>query len=249
MSLPNTPLNYQGGIIDMGAYNGRVDLVSAPGPEVRNKMYQKAWIDNRSSKYDCPVEGIWENHLITRTFFSKENVQILQNGIRAGVYKRSGERKLVVPPQNTDTLKIIMHSIFLQYAQYDLENIRGEIETLNQLVLDYAIPDVLSAAISYQKYLQDQSTLVVPLAHPERPDKEWKQLILRQFVDETALPRPDKQDGASFAVDYVGAVPRTYEADFYSNSQNDMHSALPTARIVYRPLGSNTIPPPFGSLL
>ena len=249
MSLPNTPLNYQGGIIDMGAYNGRVDLVSAPGPEVRNKMYQKAWIDNLSSKYDCPVEGIWENHLITRTFFSKENVQILQNGIRAGVYKRSGERKLVVPPQNTDTLKIIMHSIFLQYAQYDLENIRGEIDILNQLVLDYAIPDVLSAAISYQKYLQDQSTLVTPLAHPERPDKEWKQLILRQFVDETALPRPDKQDGASFAVDYVGAVPRTYEADFYSNSQNDMHSALPTARIVYRPLGSNTIPPPFGSLL
>jgi len=249
MSLPNTPLNYQGGIIDMGAYNGRVDLVSAPGPEVRNKMYQKAWIDNRSSKYDCPVEGIWENHLITRTFFSKENVQILQNGIRAGVYKRSGERKLVVPPQNTDTLKIIMHSIFLQYAQYDLENIQGEINILNQLVLDYAIPDVLSAAISYQKYLQDQSTLVTPLAHPERPDKEWKQLILRQFVDETALPRPDKQDGASFAVDYVGAVPRTYEADFYSESQNDVHSALPTARIVYRPLGSNTIPPPFGSLL
>ena len=92
----------------MGAYNGRVDLVSAPGPEVRNKMYQKAWIDNRSSKYNCPVEGIWESHLITRTFFSKENVQILQNGIRAGVYKRSGERKLVVPPQNVDTLKIIM---------------------------------------------------------------------------------------------------------------------------------------------
>jgi hypothetical protein len=116
MSLPNTPLNYQGGIIDMGAYNGRVDLVSAPGPEVRNKMYQKAWIDNRSTKYDCPVEGIWENHLITRTFFSKENIQIIQNGIRAGVYKRSGERKLVVPPQNTDTLKIIMHSILLQYA-------------------------------------------------------------------------------------------------------------------------------------
>jgi hypothetical protein len=144
-----------------------------------------------------------------------------------------------------------MHSIFLQYAQYDLENIRGEIDTLNKLVLDYAIPDVLSAAISYQKYLQDQSTLVTPLAHPERPDKEWKQLILRQFVDEVAVPRSgsDKQNGTSFAVDYVGATPRTYEADFYSSSKNDMQSAIPTARIVYRPLGSDTIPPPFGSLL
>jgi hypothetical protein len=248
MSLPNTPMNYAGGIIDMGAYNGRVDLVSAPGPEVRNKMYQKAWIDNRSSKYDCPVEGIWENHTITRTFFSKENIQIIQNGIRAGVYKRSGERKLVVPPQNVDTLKIIMHSIFLQYAQYDLENIRGEIETLNKLVLDYAIPDVLSAAISYQKYLQDQSTLVVPIAHPERPDKEWKQLILRQFVDETSAPRPDKDGKASFAAEYVPALPRTYEADFYSGS-SDLKTAMPAARIIYRPKGAEGIPPPFGSLL
>ena len=248
MSLPNTPINYEGGIVDMGAYNGRVDLVSPPGIELRNKIYQKSWIDNRSSKYDCPMEGIWETHIITRTFFSKENVQIIQNGIRAGVYKRSGERKLVVPPQNVDTLKIIMRSIFLQYAQYDLENIRGEIETLNKLVLDYAIPDVLSAAISYQKYLQDQSTLVVPIAHPERPDKEWKQLILRQFVDETSAPRPDRDDRASFAAEYVPALPRTYEADFYSGS-TDLKTAMPAARIVYRPQGSDGIPPPFGSLL
>lgn len=244
MSLPNTPLQYEGGIVDMGKYNGRVDLVSPPGQEIRNKLYQKSWIDNRSSKYDCPMEGIWETHTLTRLFFSKENMQIIQNGIRAGVYKRSGLRKIVVPPQNSDTLKVIMRSIFLQYAEYDLENIRGEIDTLNKLVLDYAIPDVLSAAISYQKYIQDQSTLVVPIAHPQMPDKEWRQLLLQPFVDPALFPQTDKP----ILAEYTAAIPRTFQADFYSGS-GDVQTAIPAARIVYRPLGSDTIPPPFGSLL
>lgn len=196
-SLPNTPIHYQGGIIDMGSYNGRVDLVSNPGPEIRNKMMERSWTKNQSTPYQSALEGIWERNMLSNVFFSKENIQIIQNGIRAGVYQRSGTYKLVVPPQNLDTLKIVMRSIYLQYAQHDLEDIRGQVQTLNQLVLEYCIPDVLSGAISYQKYLQDQSTLVVPLANPERPDKEWKQLILRQFVDELAVPRPDRMDTAS----------------------------------------------------
>jgi len=250
-SLPNTSINYQGGIIDMGSYNGRVDLVSAPGPETRNKMMERSWMKNQSTPYQSALEGIWERNMLSNVFFSKENIQIIQNGIRAGVYQRSGNHKLVVPPQNLDTLKIIMRSIYLQYAQHDLDDIRGQVETLNRLVFDYCVPDVLSGAISYHKYLQDQSTLVVPLANPERPDKEWKQLILRQFVDELAVPRPDRLDTATvIQANYVpmgGKGTKTDDANFYKGG--DTQPLLPYAKIVYRPLGSDSIPPPYGSLL
>ena len=51
--------------------------------------------------------------LCSAAFFSKENIQIIQNAIKAGVYKLSNGN-FVVGNQNEDTLKIIMRSIYLE---------------------------------------------------------------------------------------------------------------------------------------
>jgi hypothetical protein len=52
--------------------------------------------------------------------------------------------------------------IFLQYAKYHGDNITGQIEELNKLVLDYSIP-CYNESVAYLKYIRDQSSLVVPL--------------------------------------------------------------------------------------
>ena len=59
-----------------------------------------------------------------------------------------------------------MRSIFLQYSVNNPTNIREQIETLNKMVLDYAIPQVYGEAQGHMKYLNDVSTLPVPLAAP-----------------------------------------------------------------------------------
>ena len=41
-----------------------------------------------------------------------------------------------------------------------------QIEGLNQLVLDYAVPQVLGEVESYVKYKHDVSTLAVPMQRP-----------------------------------------------------------------------------------
>jgi hypothetical protein len=46
------------------------------------------------------------------------------------------------------------------------DNIPKQIEELNKIVLDYCIQQVYSEAQGYLKYVDDASTLVVPLAHP-----------------------------------------------------------------------------------
>jgi len=106
-------------------------------------------------------------------------VQILQNGLRAGVYAMSGN-KFVIPPQNVDALKVIMRSYFLQYAEY-LPDVTKEIEKLNRLVLDYAVPSVYGEAVGYAKYAQDQSSLVMPLDMPVHVDRQYKQLELKPW--------------------------------------------------------------------
>ena len=93
----------------------------------------------------------------------------------------SGDNFVIVP-QNMDTLKIIMRSIFLQHAEFDMNNITKEVSRLNKLVLDYAVPSVYNEAVGYMKYREDQSTLAVPLALPQQSDRESKQLELKPFV-------------------------------------------------------------------
>jgi Family of unknown function (DUF5761) len=159
--------------------NGQVDLLTED-PDARFKMFERISIKNKATEYRAPLEGIWEENLLARVFFSKENIQILQNGLRAGVYRVS-KQAYVIPPQNQDALKIVMRSTYLQYAKNSPQNIKQQIEELNKLVLDYCIPFVYNECVSYMKYVEDQSTLVMPLEREVKPDRDYKQLELKPW--------------------------------------------------------------------
>ena len=162
-------------------YNGKVNLMEPENPNIQFKMFEKIAIKNKATEYREALCGNWESNLLAQVYFSAENIQIVQNGLRAGVYNMS-QGKYNIPPQNIDTLKIIMRSIYLQYAEHYENDITGQVEKLNAMVLDYAIPSVYSAAESYRKYCIDQSTLVVPLELPQQHDRVYKQLELKNWV-------------------------------------------------------------------
>ena len=169
-------------ILDMERYNGRINLMELPDKNIQFQMAEKIALKNKSTEYRDSLAGILEDNLLSRVFFSSGNVQILQNGLRAGVYRMSGERKLVIAPQNVDNLKIIMRSIYLQYAEHREDiTVTKQVEDLNKIVLDYVIPTVYNETIGYLKYIQDQSTLVQPLDLPKLVDKDYKQLELKKW--------------------------------------------------------------------
>ena len=148
--------------------NGRVNIMSnSKGqPDIRNlfAMYDKIPA-NQCTTLREPTLGQWNDTPLSEAYFSTENIQIIQNGIRAGVYKKSNGQ-YTVGQQDCDALKIIMRSVFLQHAVNQPNNIPGQIEQLNNIVLDYCIFHVYSEAQSYMKYLYDVSTLAVPLPTP-----------------------------------------------------------------------------------
>ena len=160
--------------------NGRINLMEPQDPNIVFKMQEKIAIKNKATEYREALAGTWEDNILSRAYFSAENVQILQNGIRAGVYEHS-DSKFVIPPQNVDTLKIIMRSIYLQNSENDLNDITGQIAKLNNLVLDYAVPTVYKEAIGYLKYCEDQSTIAMPLPVPKHHDRQYKQLELKNY--------------------------------------------------------------------
>jgi hypothetical protein len=61
---------------------------------------------------------------------------------------------------------MIMRGMYLQYAKNNPFNIEGQIEELNQLVIEWAAPRIISEIEQYQYYLNDISHLPIPLEKP-----------------------------------------------------------------------------------
>lgn len=113
------------------------------------------------------LRGNWETTPISTAFFSAENVERIQMLIRKGVYDRSAPKHYVIDKQSVDELKIIMRAIYYQYARNLPKDIAGQVEDLNQKVIDWSVPHILSAVDHYHYYLNDISHLPVPLAQPQ----------------------------------------------------------------------------------
>ena len=173
-------INNDNQILDYEKINGRVNLLEEPSPEILFKMQERVAVKNKTSQYREALNGIYEESELSNLYFSKENIQIVQNGIRAGIYEKTNKEH-IIPPQNIDNIKIIMRNIYIQYAE-NQNNITSEIERLNQLVLGYIIPQVHGSLVSYFKYIKDQSTLVIPLELPNQSDRDYKQLEMREFM-------------------------------------------------------------------
>ena len=143
--------------------NGRVNLIQ-PNTSKQFSLYDKIPV-GRPTHYENALKGQQETTMLSKVYFSRENIEIVHNAIRAGVHKKSNGR-YVIGPQNIDTLKIIMRSIYLQNAVNKPCHITKQIEELNKMVVDYAVPQVLGEVEAYVKYKYDVSTLAMPMQRP-----------------------------------------------------------------------------------
>lgn len=180
-TLSPDQINGPNKILDLEKYNGRVNIIDSPSKNIIFKMAEKIELKNKPTDYREALTGTWEHNTLEQTFFSSENISILQNGMKGNVYRLSGNR-YVLPNQNIEHLKIVMRGMYLQYAEHYADNIREQIERLNKLVLDYVVPNLYNEAIAYEKYCRDQSTLVTPLPLPLQHNREYKQLELKPWT-------------------------------------------------------------------
>jgi hypothetical protein len=161
-------------------FNGRVNILQ---PNTNNlfNMYDKI-PSKQITSYRNPTTGIFDNTPLITEYFSKNNIEKIQNGILQGVYHKSNN-KFKISYQDEDTLKIIMRSIYLQYSVNRPTQIDEQIQCLNNLVLDYCVEQVYNDAKTYIQYLYDASTLVVPMTHPVLSYSDDKQLEFKGWFN------------------------------------------------------------------
>ena len=169
----------QQGFTNYPTTNGRIDIIS---PTLNNQFELSDKIPlHTTAAFRDAMTGNWMNTPLSLAYFSSENINILQNNIRKGVFDKSNS-EFVIGLQDEDELKIIMRSVFLQNSLNLETNIRQQIRDLNALVESYAIEQVYKEAISYLKYKRDASNMYALLALPSNSSTRGKTLELQRFV-------------------------------------------------------------------
>ena len=135
---------------------------------------------NECTTFHDAMTGNFQDSMLSLAFFSKENIQIIQNAIRAGVYEISNQQYLI-DNQNCDNLKIVMRSVFLQNSVNLPDRITEQIQELNDLVVKYCVREIYSEAQGYINYKRDASTMYNPIDRPVQPDFNNKTLELKHW--------------------------------------------------------------------
>ena len=150
-----------------------------------NYNYQKINTSSHFKSDDNNTYGNLTDHtknLLNQTFFSKENIQIIQNNIRKNVWLQT-DKKHIIGNQSEEELIIVMRSTFLQYSKNNANNITQQIEELNKLVCDWCINEIITQIKQYVGFVNSLDKNVVPLEYGMyMSNAGTKSLNLEKFI-------------------------------------------------------------------
>ncbi len=158
--------------------NGRIDI-EGPSADVRFSMWDKIPV-NQITTFRDALTGNWTDTDLSNAFFSKENMQIVQNGLRSEVYRLSNS-EYTIGQQDNDELKIIMRALYLESAVNLPTNIREQVATLNEHVLRHCVPKLMNEIRAYLKYKRDASNMYTVMSWPAYDNVKGKTLELKPW--------------------------------------------------------------------
>ena len=158
--------------------NGKVNIL---GPNIRTKFSMMDRIPvNTNTNYLNSLTGNLERSKLSDLFFSKQNIQNIQNLLIKGVYEKSNSQ-ILIDKQPEDNIVIVMRSMYLQYSKNLDTKLNEQVNELNNYVLNFCIPKVYSEAVAYLKYKQDASNMHMPMSAPIYSSKTNKTLEQKPF--------------------------------------------------------------------
>lgn len=116
-----------------------------------------------------PNTGVYENVIaslrvqstpLNTRFFSRANVDVLQDRIRASIKARMGYD---ISRQSDDQLLIAMRALYMQHGDHAPPNVDAELDRLNNIVLAEVLPGIAGGVRAYLGYVRDASRIPPPL--------------------------------------------------------------------------------------
>lgn len=142
--------------------NGRVTLSNDNIKDM--KMIDKE--DEKMNNFQVEaLYGIQETSVLNQAFFSKQNLENIQNSVRYNVYIKS-EKKYIIDKQSDVEIEIVMRSIYLQHSPNLPNKIKEQIQYLNKLVVDWCVEQIIPEVMQYVGYIKEIEYMPVPIDLP-----------------------------------------------------------------------------------
>lgn len=132
-------------------YTGRVSDV------LRDRRTAVDYIDSINAE-SRGIKVDTEGNRVADIYFSAENLDALQQGIRWRVFVESDGRHVIGRQSDTE-IRIVMRSIYLQEGVSADQDVLQQVRTLNAKVLAYCVPRILTEIGMYLKFQRDVSTV------------------------------------------------------------------------------------------
>ncbi len=110
--------------------------------------------------------GIQETSQLNHLFFSRKNLDLIQDMIRYRVYMKSNQKYVISRQSNTE-VQIVMRSIYLQQSTNLPTNIKEQIQYLNNLVADWCVEKIIPEVEQHIGYIRDISYYPNPIDLPK----------------------------------------------------------------------------------
>lgn len=111
------------------------------------------------------LNGKHADNVLADNLFSKQNLQIIQNAIRAKVYEKT---KQVISEQDETQVILTVRWAYFTYAKHLPTCISNQIKDLNERVVAYLVPLIITEIRQYNIYIQDAYTTLKPQEYPEQ---------------------------------------------------------------------------------
>ena len=144
-------------------YTGRVNISDYSGG-VPFELHQDLGV-NQNSGFSDALKNIHNDTELSRLFFSRVNIDFLQQKIIDEVYKASRD-EYKIAKQSEESLEIVMRAMYLQHSKNLPCKIEEQVNELNKYVFDFCIPNIMTNIKQYIGYRND---LEKPRAVMENP--------------------------------------------------------------------------------
>ena len=127
------------------------------------------------------IKNSLESSKLGKTYFSKQNIQIIQNNIRYGVFTKS-KNQFNSPEQPIEILMPVMEKVFYKYTLKNITipiDISNHIFMLNSHVIQQLIPVSYQNMLHRQQYLKKLNTKWVPNELPIQTSSTNGMIITR----------------------------------------------------------------------
>ena len=138
-------------------------------------------IFSQSTTEQEALKGNFTKNQLSDLYFSRKNIDALQEGIRYQVYVRTNNTHIINRQSDTE-LAVVMRSVYYEHSRNLPFDIIGQVKQLNAKVLEYCVNDIISEIRMRLHYQKDIDAVPMPLPQPlSMSSAGSKTLMMKDF--------------------------------------------------------------------